>query len=47
MSEQCCDTCKWYAQFEGVCCNGDSPSCADFIDACAVCTEWEAKPDGR
>ena len=22
--------CKWYAEFEGVCINGDSPYCADM-----------------
>lgn len=21
---KCCATCRWYAEFEGVCCNGDS-----------------------
>ena len=25
-----CDTCHWYAAFEGVCCNGDSEYCADW-----------------
>lgn len=23
-------TCKWYAEFEGICCNGDSPYRADI-----------------
>ena len=23
-------TCKWYAEFEGICCQGDSPECADI-----------------
>lgn len=25
-----CCTCKWYAEFEGVCCNGDSEYRGDF-----------------
>ena len=25
-----CKTCRWYAAFEGVCCNGDSEHRADF-----------------
>lgn len=28
-----CATCRWYEDFQGVCFNGDSPNCADFIDA--------------
>ena len=23
-------TCKWYAEFEGICCQGDCPECADI-----------------
>lgn len=38
---QTCKSCKWYAEFEGVCCNGDSEHCADFIDADKSCGEWE------
>ena len=26
--DYCC-TCKWYATYEGVCCNGDSEHCAN------------------
>lgn len=22
--------CKWYAEFEGICCQGDCPECADI-----------------
>lgn len=40
---KCCATCRWYASFEGVCCNGDSLHCADFIDADKVCEEWEER----
>lgn len=41
----CCYTCKWYEDFTGVCFNGDSPNCADFMDAYDNCEEWEL-PDG-
>lgn len=36
-----CCTCKWYAVYEGVCCNGDSEHHADFrcLDDCCEC--WE------
>ena len=23
-------TCKWYAEYEDICCNDDCPECADF-----------------
>lgn len=36
-----CKTCRWYATFEGVCCNGDSEHRADFMDAVSRCEEWE------
>ena len=38
-----CATCAWYEDYQGVCFNGDSPHCADFIDADKVCEEWEEK----
>lgn len=38
-----CSDCRWYEDYQGVCCNGDSPHCADFIDADKVCEEWEEK----
>jgi hypothetical protein len=22
--------CKWYAEYEGICCQGDCPECADI-----------------
>ena len=28
----CCATCRWYEDFQGVCFNGDSPNCADFTE---------------
>lgn len=36
-----CKTCRWYATFEGVCCNGDSEHRADFMDMESRCEEWE------
>lgn len=50
--KQCCQTCYWYAEFEGVCCNGDSPMCADFppepeIRGCAGWRAEEATSDGN
>ena len=36
-----CDTCRWWEPYNGVCCNGDSPHCADFWDD--GCEEWEQK----
>ena len=39
--DYCC-TCKWYATYEGVCCNGDSEHCADFTDPECCCEFWES-----
>ena len=41
----CCATCRWYEDFQGVCFNGDSPHCADFTDPKQRCREWERKED--
>lgn len=42
-----CATCKWFAAFEGVCCNGDSEHCADFMwGGNDGCDKWEEKEDG-
>ena len=43
--DRTCSTCLWYEDFQGVCFNGDSPYCADFIDADKACGEWERKHD--
>ena len=40
---KCCATCAWYEDFQGVCCNGDSPHCADFTAPDQRCREWERK----
>jgi len=41
--KQNCGSCAWYEDFQGVCCNGDSPYCADFVNADQVCEFWEEK----
>lgn len=35
------NTCRWYAAFEGVCCNGDREHRADFRLEDETCEEWE------
>ncbi len=37
-----CANCCWYVEFEGVCCNGDCPERADFVDEeYSDCAYWE------
>ena len=38
---KCCATCRWYAEFEGACCNGDSEWRGDFRDNDQGCEHWE------
>lgn len=40
-----CSTCRWYAEFEGVCCNGDSPNRADFTEPEDGCECWEGRDE--
>lgn len=40
---ECCATCDWYEDYQGVCFNGDSPNCADFTGPEDVCEEWEGR----
>lgn len=42
---KCCETCAWYAEFEGVCCNADSEWAADFRCLDDTCTEWMSRED--
>lgn len=42
-----CRTCRWYAEYEGVCCNGDSKHRADFVDEKFTCDEWEEKDNAK
>ena len=44
---KCCATCAWYEDYQGVCCNGDSPNCADFTAPEQRCREWERKEGGH
>lgn len=39
-----CGSCRWHDDFSWVCCNGDSPYCADFTDDDDTCDQWEAMP---
>ena len=40
-----CCTCKWYAEFEGVCCNADSNWTADFRCLDDTCDCWTNRED--
>lgn len=42
-NDKYCHTCAWYAEFEGVCCNGSAESRGDFRDSDYVCDCWEEK----
>ena len=35
-----CGTCKWYEEFVGVCCNGESKHRADFREPQDSCENW-------
>ena len=39
IKKYCC-TCKWYSQFEGVCCNGESEHRSDFRFMDDTCEQW-------
>ena len=45
--KQYCCTCKWYAEFEGVCCNGLSEVRGSFMEPDYTCECWEEKTDGE
>lgn len=40
---ECCATCDWYEDYQGVCFNGDSPYCADFTEPEDSCERWEGR----
>lgn len=42
-----CATCRWYEDFQGVCCNGDSPYCADFTGNEDCCECWEGRNESN
>ena len=41
MKNETCLTCKWYAEYEGVCTNGESEYCADCTAPNNYCGLWE------
>ena len=41
MTEQYCVLCKWYDDFTGACCNGESENRAEFMDGKDGCDKWE------
>ncbi len=46
--DKCCGNCGHYAPGNyksGICCNVNSPNCADFMSADDGCEVWEAKED--
>lgn len=42
MENKKCKTCKWHDDWSAVCCNGESPHCADFTDPDCCCERWES-----
>ena len=38
-----CSTCRWYAEFDGVCCNYKSEHRADFTEPENSCECWEGR----
>lgn len=40
-----CGTCKYYAEYEGVCCYYRSEHVADFVAADDRCRYWRKKED--
>lgn len=41
-------TCKYYAEYEGICCHGDCPECADictYSDEQEKCEFYESEGD--
>lgn len=46
-SEPSCGSCKWYAEFEGVCVNDQSEHVADFVWDERGCKEWEKKDERK
>ena len=42
-----CCTCKWYAEFEGVCTNGESEFRADFRCLDDACNCWTSREDNN
>lgn len=43
MSQLYCKTCMYWDEYSWVCCNGESPYCADFTEPDGGCEHWEQK----
>lgn len=41
MNDKFCVFCGWYELFNGVCCNGESPNRAEFMDEFDSCDKWK------
>ena len=41
-ADRLCGNCRWYAEFEGVCTNGESEYRADFRESGDTCPQWKA-----
>ena len=40
-----CETCGWLYEWFMVCCNGESPCCADIVESDWSCDGWTRKSD--
>ena len=43
--EMCCRTCRWWDEFAGACCNGESDNVAEFMQPEDMCKRWEEQDD--
>lgn len=41
--EMCCRTCRWWDEFTGACCSGESENVAEFKQPEDMCKRWEEK----
>lgn len=46
-TKQCCATCAWYEDFQGVCYNGPTPNCEYFMEPDQWCKNWEKKKEAN
>lgn len=42
-----CGTCEYWEEFQGVCFNGGSEHCADFINGSDCCDRWENRKEHK
>ena len=38
---KCCETCRWYDDYDSACICADSEHCAERVTADTVCGAWE------